>query len=360
MDSERRKEAYDAIARGMRAEGYNRTVKQIKKKITDLRYTYRKIKDSNGRSGRGRATWDYYDLIDAFLGDRHASAPAHLVETMPEEDEDESDGSDADIDVDTVSIRGPTPPPDVEDGNVMNRDPSSASDISEETPGTDPDTSGEGNGVRTTDKGKKSRLQAAMSELSKTMTTLQEGNKKEETEAERMRAEHELKMLKMQQEHELKMMGQFMTVMAGFFGNPQRYPAPTPNFQVPETTRLPFNAQQPPQFTNTLHFPASSSSRGPPPPLHYPTPLRNNNNPMYQGCYSPLQQPSTSFSHPSLSQGPQSSTPSSFTQGLRCSTPNTSTQGPGPRTSTPLPTEQQWHDSNGNVEEDEPTTYFSL
>ncbi|KAI8519449.1 hypothetical protein Bbelb_027060 [Branchiostoma belcheri] len=52
METFRKKEAFGDIAEGMKQEGYNRTSKQVQKKIRDLKYSYRRIRDSNSRSGR--------------------------------------------------------------------------------------------------------------------------------------------------------------------------------------------------------------------------------------------------------------------------------------------------------------------
>ncbi|KAI8491805.1 hypothetical protein Bbelb_306100 [Branchiostoma belcheri] len=56
METFRKKEAFGDIAEGMKQEGYNRTSKQVQKKIRDLKYSYRRIRNSNSRSGRSEFT----------------------------------------------------------------------------------------------------------------------------------------------------------------------------------------------------------------------------------------------------------------------------------------------------------------
>ncbi|KAI8482882.1 hypothetical protein Bbelb_394170 [Branchiostoma belcheri] len=56
METFRKREAFGDIAEGMKQEGYNRTSKQVQKKIRDLKYSYQRIRNSNSRSGRSEFT----------------------------------------------------------------------------------------------------------------------------------------------------------------------------------------------------------------------------------------------------------------------------------------------------------------
>uniref|UniRef100_A0A1A8EQ09 Myb/SANT-like DNA-binding domain-containing protein n=2 Tax=Nothobranchius korthausae TaxID=1143690 RepID=A0A1A8EQ09_9TELE len=53
----RNEKVFKEVSQRMAAEGFERTSEQ-------------KIKDSNGRSGNGRSTWKWYDVVDAIYGHR--------------------------------------------------------------------------------------------------------------------------------------------------------------------------------------------------------------------------------------------------------------------------------------------------
>ena len=53
----------------------------MKKPKTD----YRKVKDKNGKTGRGRSICKYFDALDAILGHRPATKPPLLLDTAAEE-----------------------------------------------------------------------------------------------------------------------------------------------------------------------------------------------------------------------------------------------------------------------------------
>ena len=50
-----------------------------------LKTDYRKVKDKNGKTGRGRSIWKYFDALDAILGHRPATKPPLLLDTAAEE-----------------------------------------------------------------------------------------------------------------------------------------------------------------------------------------------------------------------------------------------------------------------------------
>ena len=43
------------------------------------------MKDKNGKTGRGRSIWKYFDALDAILGHRPATKPPLLLDTAAEE-----------------------------------------------------------------------------------------------------------------------------------------------------------------------------------------------------------------------------------------------------------------------------------
>ena len=73
---------YKKIAEGLEREaGYQRTPKQCKDKLKNLKQFYKDVKDGHERSGYNRDNWPYFELIDAILGDRPATRPPVVVDT---------------------------------------------------------------------------------------------------------------------------------------------------------------------------------------------------------------------------------------------------------------------------------------
>ena len=50
-----------------------------------LRQDYKKIKDKNGLTGRGRTKWKYYDALDEVLGPRPATRPPLVIDSTSED-----------------------------------------------------------------------------------------------------------------------------------------------------------------------------------------------------------------------------------------------------------------------------------
>ncbi|XP_072174627.1 uncharacterized protein [Diadema setosum] len=79
----RSKKVYDAISEKLKSVGIEKTAKQVKSKLKNLKAEYKKEKDSNIRSGRERKISKYYDILDEVLGGRPAIDPPNVVETKP-------------------------------------------------------------------------------------------------------------------------------------------------------------------------------------------------------------------------------------------------------------------------------------
>ena len=62
--------------------GFKRTAVQCREKLKKLKSEYRRAKDQNNRSGRGRTICAYFNQLDAILGCRPASAPNGVVGSM--------------------------------------------------------------------------------------------------------------------------------------------------------------------------------------------------------------------------------------------------------------------------------------
>ena len=85
----RNKSVYERIARGMLEAGYERTGDPCRDKVKKLKGEYRKVTDSNGETGRGRKTCKFFDEMDAILGNRPATRPSVVVDTLDAADKDE-------------------------------------------------------------------------------------------------------------------------------------------------------------------------------------------------------------------------------------------------------------------------------
>ena len=62
-----------------------RTAVQCREKIKKLKGEYRKAKDNNTKSGRGRTICAFFNQLDAILGCRPASAPSSVIGSMDQE-----------------------------------------------------------------------------------------------------------------------------------------------------------------------------------------------------------------------------------------------------------------------------------
>ncbi|XP_019615734.1 PREDICTED: trihelix transcription factor GT-3a-like isoform X2 [Branchiostoma belcheri] len=279
LETARNKEAVKKLVDGMRHEGFDRTAQQIRTKMRDLKYRYRKAKKQNERSGSGRITCPYYDELDRLLGGRPATRPHNTVEANfsgSESSEDEDDD-------DTASTRSITPPPDSSaestggdtsvlsivssgdgDGDVedMPTDPKDKDQTGNEAEkgqtgneaekgqtgkepekgqtGKEPEKGQTGKKTRKPSaedrkrKGpvfkkvdvnkKKSRVESTMEGLQQSMSKVQEEGLKKQVEINKERdeswREHELRISKLQQEADRdmmsNMMGQFMGMMGQF------------------------------------------------------------------------------------------------------------------------------------------------
>ena len=79
----RKRPVFEKIARRLEEEGeYTRTFIQVREKIKQLKQVYKKVKDSNNRSGSNRKTFKYFESIDKILGDRPITRPVNILESI--------------------------------------------------------------------------------------------------------------------------------------------------------------------------------------------------------------------------------------------------------------------------------------
>ncbi|XP_029662397.1 uncharacterized protein LOC115235014 [Formica exsecta] len=73
------KKAWDQIAEVMNANGYFVTGKQCTTRINTMKRTYKAVKDHNGKSGNNKRTWQYFEVMERFLGEKPYMAPLSTV-----------------------------------------------------------------------------------------------------------------------------------------------------------------------------------------------------------------------------------------------------------------------------------------
>ena len=114
----RNKSIFVKVQNELEKQGYKRSWQQCRSKIKNLKTQYRKVKDHNGGTGRGRTTCKFFKELDQILGHRPASTPAILVDTgiatagsssesqlsEPEEKEDCLTGKEG-IDIAVINIK---------------------------------------------------------------------------------------------------------------------------------------------------------------------------------------------------------------------------------------------------------------
>jgi len=62
------KSVWQRIADGMKLEGYTITWETCEKKFRNLKGTYKTINDNNKKTGRGRRTWQYFEIFKELMG----------------------------------------------------------------------------------------------------------------------------------------------------------------------------------------------------------------------------------------------------------------------------------------------------
>ena len=82
--AKRNKHVYDTIAKSLGKDGISKTGEQCRAKMKKLKLDYRKLKDKNKKTGRGRASSKYFDALDSILGHRPATKPPVVIDTAEE------------------------------------------------------------------------------------------------------------------------------------------------------------------------------------------------------------------------------------------------------------------------------------
>ena len=76
---------YEKIAKELGAAGYERTPVQCRDKLKKLKGEYKKVKDNNNETGRKRKNWKFYDAVNDVLGNKPATQPPVVIDTLADE-----------------------------------------------------------------------------------------------------------------------------------------------------------------------------------------------------------------------------------------------------------------------------------
>ena len=131
-ECKRNKEVFDAISRKMEEAGYQKSATQCRDKTKKLKKAYRAIKDKHGKTGEGRKKWLFLEVMDSVLGDKPATRPAVLIDTMGERVEE--DANHEAVETANVEVREEEGDSDFESERYPNSSPSSASTSGHEEP----------------------------------------------------------------------------------------------------------------------------------------------------------------------------------------------------------------------------------
>ena len=226
------------VAGRLRAAGFDRTSKQCKDKMKNLKQYYKDLKDGHNRSGHDRSNWPYYDLMDDVLGDRPSTRPRNVIDTThstppsmsssapdsPSQD-DSVTGEHASPDLFDSTLSQPTTPQSLDTGINVHTD---TLDVEEEMPVVDqreeatPTLSGQTRPATSqpASRSKRPRLNALEKALSGVTERFLEHQKEAEARVmqaidDRQKREMELleKMRKDDRDHELRLvqiLGQMM------------------------------------------------------------------------------------------------------------------------------------------------------
>lgn len=235
--SKRNKHVYEKLATQLTKAGFKKTGEQCRCKVKKLRQDYKKIKDNNGLTGRGRGKWRFYDAIDEVLGNRPATRPPVVIDTTEDQpDPDPLDESLALSNREEISDDEETSPTvSCPDGNGrMSTSPAvlgpdgngSTSDSNEVKPKRS----------RKRKRGKAEQLEDVLSKVMKTMTDGMRETDKLFIELEEKRLAQEAQQRREERQFQLQLAqlfaGQPSTSSFGYSGYPPHYyssqPLPQP------------------------------------------------------------------------------------------------------------------------------------
>jgi len=75
----RHNKLWTEIASELHNSSYNVSAVQVQNKMSSLKRTYKKIKDSNAKSGNYNSSWAYYSVMDSLFGDKGWVSPPAIA-----------------------------------------------------------------------------------------------------------------------------------------------------------------------------------------------------------------------------------------------------------------------------------------
>ena len=251
----RNADIYKKIAERLEQEGgFQRTHKQCKEKLKNLRQFYKDLKDGHNRSGFNRDNWPYYDLIDAVLGDRPATRPQSLVDTtslQPSPPEEEGNTA-TELGPDTPSISTPCSgrTPSTDDHNSDNGG-DDGDNVQEPSVQAGQPRAAMVRGAPARKRSKKAGIETALSSITETFLKHQQEMEERMLMAEERRHKSEMerleKMRKEDREHELRLF-QILGQMMGTVGPPPPLPQYYMSPPHPPTVAMPSTSMPPPHL----------------------------------------------------------------------------------------------------------------
>ncbi|XP_036143148.1 uncharacterized protein LOC105839115 isoform X3 [Monomorium pharaonis] len=78
------KKAWEQIAQTLQSKGYMVTARQCNTRVNTMKRTYKTIKDHNKKSGNDKRSWQYYDVMENFLGEKPYMVPLSTISSTGE------------------------------------------------------------------------------------------------------------------------------------------------------------------------------------------------------------------------------------------------------------------------------------
>jgi hypothetical protein len=206
----RNREVYESLARQMGEAGYNRTGVQCREKMKKMKADYWKIRDNNNETGRARWSTAIFEALDKILGEKPATCPPVVLDTLSADQEDTDDTlavtSDNDGEVESTLLTGSSTPSSAvsERRSSGAAEDNTGSQVISATLEKQKKGKGQKRSFDRQAKGK-GRLSSLVDAFSKTMKEINEADTKVLVELEEKRMRYEDARLREQQEFKDRM-----------------------------------------------------------------------------------------------------------------------------------------------------------
>lgn len=75
----KKKALWEEITKSLNSRGYNYTTKQVEGRWKTLTAAYRRVKDNNNSTGRGKKTLEFEQELDEIFAERHDTKPTFVI-----------------------------------------------------------------------------------------------------------------------------------------------------------------------------------------------------------------------------------------------------------------------------------------